>query len=202
MTIEKLTIFAETGDKNTDDLILQQGFPSKLQPARQWMNWLFNKITLKINELVDSSTNLDTDKVNYTDIVDNLISSDSEKPLSANMGKKLSNDKLDKSDLATGDAPVFACRAWGNINGSTQEIRGGGNIESVSLAGSELTIAFLIAMPTADYSIVTCCEARSDGTQVGIISQSVSSFTLRANYGGDNTQGSFVPDILTFSIFC
>lgn len=54
MTINKLIVFAETGDKNTDDLNLSQGFPSKLQPARQWHNWLFNKITLKINELIDA----------------------------------------------------------------------------------------------------------------------------------------------------
>lgn len=57
MTIDKLVVFSETGDKNTDGLILGQGFPSKLQPARQWHNWLFNKITLKINELIDTLTN-------------------------------------------------------------------------------------------------------------------------------------------------
>lgn len=53
MIIEKLIEFAKTGDKNTDDLDLSQGFPSKLQPARQWHNWLFNKFSLKINEVID-----------------------------------------------------------------------------------------------------------------------------------------------------
>lgn len=66
MTIEKLTVFAETGDKNTDDLMLGQGFPSKLQPARQWMNWLFNKITLKINEVIDGKLGADDNAVSAT----------------------------------------------------------------------------------------------------------------------------------------
>lgn len=67
MTIDKLIVFSETGDKNTDDLILEQGFPSKLQPARQWHNWLFNKITLKINEVVDAVTNVGTDITKLND---------------------------------------------------------------------------------------------------------------------------------------
>lgn len=67
MTIDKLIVFSETGDKNTDGLILEQGFPSKLQPARQWHNWLFNKITLKINEVVDAVTNVGTDITKLND---------------------------------------------------------------------------------------------------------------------------------------
>lgn len=53
MTIKKLIEFAETGDKNTDNLDLDRGFPSRLMPARQWFNWLFNSLTVKVNELID-----------------------------------------------------------------------------------------------------------------------------------------------------
>ena len=67
MTIDKLIVFSETGDKNTDDLDLSQGFPSKLQPARQWMNWLFNKITLKINEVIDAVTDAGADITKLND---------------------------------------------------------------------------------------------------------------------------------------
>lgn len=202
MTIDKLIVFSETGDKNTDGLILEQGFPSKLQPARQWHNWLFNKITLKINSVIDELADLDTNKVDFTDIIDNLESDDASKPLSAKMGEKLNTDKLNKSDLATGDAPVFACRAWGNINGITGTLRHGGNIASVSFTGADCSVEFTKKMPHADYSIVTCCSARGDGSQIGIISQADTGFVVRGNYGGDNTTGSFIPNTLTFSIFC
>lgn len=58
MAIDKLTEFSRTGDKNTDDLNLEAGFPVRLQPARQWMNWLFNSLTKKVNELIDASNSL------------------------------------------------------------------------------------------------------------------------------------------------
>lgn len=53
MTILKLTEFAKNGAKNTDDLDLEAGFPAAQKPARQWFNWLFNSLTLKINEIID-----------------------------------------------------------------------------------------------------------------------------------------------------
>lgn len=73
MTIDKLIVFSETGDKNTDGLILEQGFPSKLQPARQWHNWLFNKITLKINELIDTLASNGEDTASKFEEVDTSI---------------------------------------------------------------------------------------------------------------------------------
>lgn len=62
MIIEKLIEFSKTGENNTDELDLEAGFPVRLQPARQWMNWLFNSLTVKINEVIDASNDL-SDKV-------------------------------------------------------------------------------------------------------------------------------------------
>ena len=57
---------------------------------------------------------------------------------------------------ATGDAPIYACRAWVNFNGNTTPptIRGSGNISSVSrIATGRYTVNFATAMPDADYAI-------------------------------------------------
>lgn len=57
MPIEKLPEFAKDGQKNTDDLTLLDGFPVGKKPARQWFNYLFNMLSLKINEIIDLTTN-------------------------------------------------------------------------------------------------------------------------------------------------
>lgn len=53
MAITKLTEFSKTGPKNTDGLVLEAGFPSDQKPARQWFNWLFNSLAVKVNEIID-----------------------------------------------------------------------------------------------------------------------------------------------------
>lgn len=211
MSIEKLTEFAaKTGDKNTDDLDLERGFPSRLKPARQWFNWLFNSLTVKINELIDGTSKLSEDKVAYVDIVDDLTSKDKDKPLSANMGRDLEGRKLDKSDLASGDAPIFAARAWCTFNGDGA-ILGSGNIESVAKLGTGLfKITFKVPMSTNRYAWTG--SATSSGGVMQTEAKSVMprnsgdctefSITVQANYGGDNTHGTYDPEMLSVSVFC
>ncbi|KXZ65488.1 hypothetical protein AVENLUH5627_02778 [Acinetobacter venetianus] len=95
MAIEKLAEFAKDGQKNVDGLTETDGFPVLVKPARQWFNWLFNSITNKINELIDK-------KIDYTDIVDDLVTNESLKPLSAARGKTLNDLKLNKTENAVG----------------------------------------------------------------------------------------------------
>ena len=73
MSIEKLTEFSKTGAKNTDELDLEAGFPVRLQPARQWMNWLFNSLTVKVNEVIDASNDLSGKVSNLLNRSDNGI---------------------------------------------------------------------------------------------------------------------------------
>lgn len=56
---------------------------------------------------------------------------------------------------AAGNAPVFACRAWVNFNGSgTVAIRASGNVSSITDNGvGDYTINFAVALPDADYAI-------------------------------------------------
>lgn len=55
---------------------------------------------------------------------------------------------------ASGSAPVYACRAWVNFNGSgTVAIRASGNVSSITDNGTgDYTVNFTTAMVDADYS--------------------------------------------------
>ena len=94
MPIEKLTEFAKTGQKNTDQLDLEVGFIVNRKPARQWFNWLFNTLTTKINEIIDA------DFMPKSDVIDNLTTNDATKPVSAKQAKLLQDNKLDKTGNA------------------------------------------------------------------------------------------------------
>jgi hypothetical protein len=57
----------------------------------------------------------------------------------------------------TGSAPMYACRAWVNFDGtqSTPTIRASGNVSSITKNGTgSYTINFTIAMPDTSYNIV------------------------------------------------
>jgi hypothetical protein len=65
---------------------------------------------------------------------------------------------IDSAQFATvsGTAPIYACRAWVNFNGtSTVAIRASGNVSSITDNGTgDYTVNFTTAMPDANYSIV------------------------------------------------
>lgn len=56
---------------------------------------------------------------------------------------------------ATGTAPIYACRAWINFNGTgTVSIRASGNVSSITDNGVGLyTINFITAMPDVNYAV-------------------------------------------------
>jgi len=64
---------------------------------------------------------------------------------------------------ATGSAPVYACRAWVNFNGTgTVAIRGAGNVSSITDNGTgDYTVNFTTALPDVNYSVV--CAASTSG---------------------------------------
>lgn len=61
--ITPLTVFSSAGERNTTGLTLADGFPASQKPKRQWMNWLFNNVTAKINELVTAVNALQSSTV-------------------------------------------------------------------------------------------------------------------------------------------
>lgn len=68
---------------------------------------------------------------------------------------------------ATGTAPVYACRAWVNFDGTTaganpapMTIRASGNVSSVTRNGTgDFTVNFTTAMPDENYNMVGSVSA-------------------------------------------
>jgi hypothetical protein len=92
---------------------------------------------------------------------------------------------------ATGSAPVYACRAWVNFDGtSPATIRASGNVSSVTRnAAGQYTVNFATALPDANYSAVVHCKnngVSSNGsyTNLGNTDPTSSGFTVFALVAG------------------
>jgi hypothetical protein len=70
----------------------------------------------------------------------------------------LTTPNIDSAQFATvsGTAPIYACRAWVNFDGTgTPAIRASGNVTSITDNGTgQYTVNFTTAMPDANYSAV------------------------------------------------
>jgi hypothetical protein len=91
----------------------------------------------------------------------------------------------------TGSAPLYACRAWVNFNGTgTVAIRASGNVTSITDRGVGLyTINFATPMPDANYSISTTIGsgAASDQRVSPYIGAPPATTSLALNYIHANT---------------
>lgn len=92
-----------------------------------------------------------------------------------NIGRIVRNTAVAVSDdntqlFAPGLAPLYACRAWVNFNGTgTVAIRGSGNVSSITDIGTgAYTVNFTTAMPDTAYSVV----ATGGGSSATIINLS------------------------------
>ena len=110
-----------------------------------------------------------------------------------------------KSHLnATDNAPMYACRAWVNFNGSTNAIRASGNVSSITDTGwGAWNVNLSNGMKDANYvtSANNSREGSSGAAQVNVVSQSTTTIGLAATYGGDNTIDSFEPSIVDVAVF-
>ena len=66
---------------------------------------------------------------------------------------------------ASGSAPIYACRAWVNFNGSgTVAIRASGTVSSITDNGTgNYTLNFTTALPDANFSVVSTANNNLDG---------------------------------------
>ena len=79
---------------------------------------------------------------------------------------------------ATGSAPIYACRAWVNFNGTgTVAIRAAGNVSSISDFGTgNYRVNFTTAMPDANYCFVGGMQEQNWGGMVNTYTSYATSY--------------------------
>ena len=119
------------------------------------------------------------------------------------------------ADITNGDdAPVYACRAWVNFDGtnafspnpSTSAIRDFGNVSSIYENGTgDYTVNFATAMPDANYSAIGMSTDQAYGSLTFIegtgASYTASSFRVQVRANNSTTPGLGDPAIVSVAIF-
>jgi|DEB0MinimDraft_6_1074348.scaffolds.fasta_scaffold30675_4 hypothetical protein len=114
---------------------------------------------------------------------------------------------------ASGSAPIYACRAWVNFDGTgTVAIRDSGNVSSITDNGTgDYTVNFTTAMPDANYA-VNCTRAQGQNASYAFICcprYPTSTYTTASSFrfastvtNSGATNGSYQDEaFLTVSIF-
>jgi hypothetical protein len=101
--------------------------------------------------------------------------------------RALSPARLRDAVNATGAAPLFACRAWVNFNGTgTVAIRASGNVSSITDNGlGDYTVNFTTAMPDANYSApVSCSLLAATEPRIGApVAYATTSVRIKTGFG-------------------
>ncbi len=119
----------------------------------------------------------------------------------------VSNDSRVKTALnASGTAPIYACRAWVNFDGTgTVAIRASGNVSSITDNGTgDYTTNFIVALIDADYSYSVSCQQSTTNTTVdsgGRGADTSLSGSLRLKFFGSSNNTVVDPDLVAIAIF-
>lgn len=105
-----------------------------------------------------------------TDTASNLVVT-----IPAGTSTLVTNDTLPTQLNASGSAPIYACRAWVNFNGTgTVAIRASGNVSSITDNGTgSYTVNFTTALQDANYCVTGTCG--TPGSTAGFINAPQSS---------------------------
>lgn len=201
--MDKLEEFSLNGPKNTDGLTLLSGFPSNKKPARQWFNWLFNSLTKKINEIIDgkldasanavSAAKLETGrKITFTGVVKGEGTFDGSQDIT-----------IETKDGGTlGEKAIAIIR----LNGSIYEVVKSRGFSSVSnMGGGQIEFTLSEEAPDENYGVV-CTGTANDTAAVSLnlredFTKTKTKFRLMGAFGGDNTQGSYLPKFSTIVVY-
>jgi hypothetical protein len=102
---------------------------------------------------------------------------------------------------ASGSAPVYACRAWVNFNGTgTVAIRASGNVSSITDNGTgDYRVNFTTAMSDTDYAVITGFQTPAWPAVTHAFSYLTTSVAVQCALGATPT--FFDAGIFTVSIF-
>ena len=109
---------------------------------------------------------------------------------------------------ASGSAPIYACRAWVNFNGTlaaASMIQGSGNVSSITDNGTgNYTVNFTTAMPNATYAVVTSGHASTNLAAAGRVTEPYNLATTSVTIATAASSSGSVADnaIVTVAIFC
>lgn len=87
---------------------------------------------------------------------------------------------------ATGNAPVYACRAWVNFNGTgVVTINASGNVSSITDNGTgDYTVNFTTAMPDSSFAAVATSQIASGSVSVRATDYVAGSVKILTNASG------------------
>ena len=107
---------------------------------------------------------------------------------------------------ASGNAPMYACRAWVHFNGTgTVTIRSSGNVSSIADNGiGDYTVNLTIPLQDQNYSIVATIDQSSGNTDLfvcGIISISTSNVRIGCRTGNKDFTSNVDSSILSVAVF-
>ena len=103
---------------------------------------------------------------------------------------------------ASGDAPIYSCRAWCNFNGTgTPAIRASGNVSSITDNGTGLyTVNFTTAMPDANYAPLGWFQTSADANWLKAgATRTTTQFNLE--YTNSSGTGGSDPSMVSIAIF-
>lgn len=86
--------------------------------------------------------------------------------------RKATIDQVVKAGTnSSGSAPVYACRAWVNFNGTgTVAIRGSGNVSSITDNGTgDYTVNFTTPMPDANFAAIATATVAATTNSINVI---------------------------------
>jgi hypothetical protein len=122
----------------------------------------------------------------------------------ANLTGNVAAARITDALNASGSAPIYACRAWVNFDGTgTPAIRGSGNVSSITDNGTgDYTVNFTTAMPDANYVAVQTASALGiSGGISGIQKFSATTSALRTTVYRTDTGALIDRDGVDISIF-
>ena len=116
----------------------------------------------------------------------------------------LPNSSLVKTALnASGEAPIYACRAWVNFDGTgTVAIRASGNVSSITDNGvGDYTVNFINTMNDANYSVSGLTNKGADGHQISINTSLASSLRFLTPVDSGNTYALVDSSVVNINVF-